>query len=417
MIATPHRREWLLASTGLLAASGIREMTRMGAVGQAAEPRGAAGMLRESTPAAMRLDPLAIQRVYDRLDQWTRGPNPAVPSAAILIGRGDRFLPTRRFGRMGPEANAEPIRDDALFYLASITKPIIYTTAMQLVERGELVLSDRVTRYLPEFLGDGKSETQVLHLFTHTSGLADELPNNIELRKAHEPLSTFVREALRSKLLFPSGTDQSYSSLATILTAEMVQRLSQKTIREMVRIGVTEPLGMRNTALGSQGLDRSRIVRSVLPENQKGGDFDWNSRYWQEFGSPTGGIFSTPDDLAILCVTMLQQGQFGEQRILSPASVAMMTTNRLDDLPKLPEPIRRTQPWGLGWRLNHLGRADSWGDLLGRHVFGHTGSTGNVLWIDPKTQVYCIILSNYLRATAPWRLVQLSNQVAAAVRD
>jgi CubicO group peptidase (beta-lactamase class C family) len=92
----------------------------------------------------------------------------------------------------------------------------------------------------------------------------------------------------------------------------------------------------------------------------------------------------------------------------------MMTSNRLNDLPDLPDPVRRTQPWGLGWRLNHLGMPDSWGDLLGRHVFGHTGSVGNVVWMDPQTQGFCTVFSNYLRARAPWRLVHLSNAVAAA---
>ena len=111
---------------------------------------------------------------------------------------------------------------------------------------------------------------------------------------------------------------------------------------------------------------------------------------------------------------MLGGGKWGDVRLLSPAAVRMMTSNRLNDLPDLPEPVRRTQPWGLGWRLNHLGMPDSWGDLLGRHVFGHTGSAGNVVWMDPQTQGFCIIFTNYLRARAPWRLVHLSNAVAAA---
>ena len=92
----------------------------------------------------------------------------------------------------------------------------------------------------------------------------------------------------------------------------------------------------------------------------------------------------------------------------------MMTSNRLDDFPDLPEPVRRTQPWGLGWRLNHPGTLDSWGDLLGRHVFGHTGSSGTMVWMDPQTQGFAIFLTNALRAKAPWRLVHLSNAVAGA---
>jgi CubicO group peptidase (beta-lactamase class C family) len=69
--------------------------------------------------------------------------------------------------------------------MASITKPVTYLGAMRLVERGLFSLSDRVTRYLPEFAAHGKEDTLVVHLFTHTSGLPDMLPDNTELRRQH----------------------------------------------------------------------------------------------------------------------------------------------------------------------------------------------------------------------------------------
>jgi CubicO group peptidase (beta-lactamase class C family) len=94
--------------------------------------------------------------------------------------------------------------------------------------------------------------------------------------------------------------------------------------------------------------------------------------------------------------------------------VRMMTTNRLNDFPDLPEATRRTQPWGLGWRMNHPGTPGSWGDLLGRHVFGHTGATGTMVWMDPETRGFCLLWTNAIRARAPWRLVHLSNAVAAS---
>ena len=286
-------------------------------------------------------------------------------------------------------------------------------SAMMLVERGLLNLNDRVTRYLPEYKGEGKEGTQVLHLFTHTSGLPDELPNNTELRKQHAPLKKFVEESIKADLLFKPGTRYSYSSSATILVAEIVQRLSEMSIQEFVRKEIIKPLGLKSTGLGSQGFARERLVRATVPEYQAP-EFGWNSKYWQEFGSPAGGLFSTPDDFAVICALMLNGGKLGDVRLLSPATVRMMTSDRLNDMPDMPEPVRRTQPWGLGWRLNHLGTADSWGDLLDRQVFGHTGSVGNMVWMNPKTQGFCILLSNYLRARAPWRLVHLSNAIAAA---
>ena len=134
-----------------------------------------------------------------------------------------------------------------------------------------------------------------------------------------------------------------------------------------MRREIIEPLGLKSTGLGSQGFARERLVRddgARLPGRHA--TFSWNSTYWQEFGSPAGGLFSTPEDFAVICALMLGGGKWGDVRLLSPATVRMMTSNRLDDLPDLPEPVRRTQPWGLGWRLNHLGTPDSWGDLLGR---------------------------------------------------
>jgi CubicO group peptidase (beta-lactamase class C family) len=370
--------------------------------------------LPQVKPQDIGIDPKRLQVAYDLMEKWTTGPNAPVPGGAILVGRRGKTVAPRFFGRQGPEADAEPIRRDAMFYMASVTKPVIYMGAMLLVERGQLNLSDRVTRYIPEFTGQRKETAQVLHLFTHTSGLPDELPNNAELRRQHAPLKKFIEGAIQTDLLFKPSTNFSYSSSATILVPEIVQRLSGLSIREFLRKEIIDPLGLQSTGLGSQGFTRERLVRATVPDYQAGTEFSWNSKYWQEFGSPAGGLFSTPEDFAVICALMLAGGKWGDVRLLSPAAVQMMTSNRLNDLPDLPEPVRRTQPWGLGWRLNHLGMADSWGDLLGRHVFGHTGSVGNLVWMDPKTQGFCILFSNYLRARAPWRLVHLSNAIAAA---
>ncbi len=398
-----------LLQTALVAGGSV--LSGGGLAGAADGP--AAGVLPQARPEDLRIDPAKLQIAYDLMERWTTGPDAPVPGGAILVGRSGKTVAPRWFGRQGPELDAGPLRHDALFYMASVTKPVIYMGAMLLVERGLLNLSDRVTRYIPEFTGQGKETAQVLHLFTHTSGLPDELPSNAELRRQHAPLAKFIEESIRTELLFRPGTRFSYASCGTILVAEIVQRLSGLSIQEFVRREIIVPLGLKSTSLGAQGFARERLVRTIVPDYQRA-EFSWNSRYWQEFGSPAGGLFSTPEDFAVICALMLGGGSWGGVRLLSPATVRMMTSNRMNDLPELPEPVRRTQPWGLGWRLNHLGTADSWGDLLDRHVFGHTGSVGNLVWMDPRTEGFCILFSNYLRARAPWRLVHLSNAIAAA---
>jgi CubicO group peptidase (beta-lactamase class C family) len=403
----PTRRDLLLAS---MAAGGVLASRSLGADGPAKTSSG----LPQAKAEEIGLDPKRLQVAYDLLEKWTTGANAPVPGAAMIVGRSGKTVAPRYFGKQGPEADAGPIRRDAMFYMASITKPtVIYNSAMMLVERGQLNLSDRVTRYIPEFSAQGKEETLVAHLFTHTSGLPDELPENTELRKQHAPLKKFIEGAIQAKPLFKAGTKLSYSSAATITVAEIVQRLSGISIHEFVRREIIEPLGLKSTGLGSQGFARERLVRATVPDYQQP-EFGWNSEYWQKFGSPAGGLFSTPEDMAVICALMLGGGKWGTVRLLSPASVRMMTSNRLNDFPDLPEPVRRTQPWGLGWRLNHPGTPDSWGDLLGRHVFGHTGSSGTMVWMDPQTQGFAVFLTNAVRAKAPWRLVHLSNAVASA---
>ncbi len=367
-------------------------------------------------PEEIRIDAQRLDVAYKLLTSWTTGENAPVPSGAIVVGRNGRIVEPRFFGRQGPERGAEAIRRDAIFLVASITKPITCTAAMLLVERGELSLTDPVTRYIPEFAAHHKEDTLVAHLFTHTSGMPDMLENNVELRRRHAPLADFIRGAIRDTVpLFRPGTDLRYQSMGTLVVAEIIQRLSGKPIDAFLHEEIFAPLGLASMALGSKRLERARLVRVQTPEYQAASDFGWNSSFWQELGAPWGGLFGAPEDFAVLCQLFLNYGHYNNVRILSPAAVRMMTTNRLNDFPDLPESIRRTQPWGLGWRMNHPGRPGSWGDLLDRTVYGHTGATGTMMWIHPQANAFCILFTSAIAATHGWRRVRLSNAVAAAM--
>ena len=202
--------------------------------------------------------------------------------------------------------------------------------------------------------------------------------------------------------------------MGTLIVAELIQRISGLTIHEYLKRMLFAPLGMTSTGLGSRGFARERLVRVETPEYQGDSDFGWNSKYWQELGVPWGGLFASPEDFAVMCQLMLNHGSYDGVRVLSPGAVETMTTNRLNDYPELPEAIRRTEPWGLGWRMNHLNTPGSWGDLLNRNVFGHTGATGTMVWMDRKRDGFCLLLTSAIRSKAPWRLVRLSNVIAAA---
>jgi CubicO group peptidase (beta-lactamase class C family) len=203
--------------------------------------------------------------------------------------------------------------------------------------------------------------------------------------------------------------------MGTLVVAEIVQRITKLSIHDFLKREIFDPLALRSTGLGSRGFDRARIVRVETPDYLAGGDHGWNSAYWQELGAPWGGMFSTVEDFAVLCQLMLGEGSYGGLRLLSPRGVRMMTSNRLDDYAELPESIRRVSPWGLGWQMNHPGTTESWSDLLDRTAYGHSGATGTLAWLDPRSGMFCLIFTTAVRSKAPWRLVHVSNAVSASL--
>ncbi|MFN0199080.1 MAG: serine hydrolase domain-containing protein [Planctomycetaceae bacterium] len=371
---------------------------------------------QEYTARNELFEPSRFQRAVDLLTKWTSGPEPLIPSAGLLAGRGGKIIEPLYFGKQGPEPAAEPIRRDGLFLLASLTKPVTYLAGLQLVEQGLLNLHDPVVKYLPEFAPHHKEEIRVLHLFTHTSGLPDSLPDNAELRMKHSPMKAFIEGTFNTMPLFPAGTKLSYQSMGTLMVAELVQRLTGQTIHDYLKKEIFEPLGMTSSGLGSRGIDRARIIRVETTPEQQGTDWGWNSKYWQEFGAPWGGMFSTPEDYAKICQMLLNGGSLGDARILSPAAVKTMTTNRLDDLADLPEATRRTEGWGLGWRMNQPGSNDPFGNFLSPRAFGHWGATGTMVWIDPDLDGFFMLFTSAILSRSKPYLIQISNIVTSAFR-
>ncbi len=364
----------------------------------------------------LEIDPAQWQAANALLESWTEGESPAIPGAAMAIGRRGRMLEPQYFGRQSP-LEATPIRRDGVFLLASISKPLTYLAGLILVERGLLNLSDRVVRYFPEFAANGKRRVQVHHLFTHTSGLPDMLPNNQQLRVAHASMGRFVDAAIReTKLDFPPGENYQYQSMGTLVVAALVEKLSGQSLAEFLRSEVFEPLGMNSTSLGAGSIDSERIASVELAAGASETDCHWNSEYWRNFASPWGGVFSSPEDIGVICDCMLNYGRHDTRHLWSRPTIELATTNRLDDYPDLPESVRRTIPWGLGWQLNRLGSPDCFSDLLSRDAFGHTGATGTMVWMDRELDAFFILFTTAIRQKAPWRLVRLANMAVASLR-
>jgi CubicO group peptidase (beta-lactamase class C family) len=150
-------------------------------------------------------------------------------------------------------------------------------------------------------------ETRCCCISSHTSGLPDTLENNTELRRAHAPLAKFVQHGVRDTVpLFPAGTQLSYQSVGTNLTAEIVRIVSGLPIADFLQQEIFDKLGLKSIALGSQSLDRKRLVRVQTPEYQEPA-FGWNSAIGK--ARRVGGGLSARQPILMICQLMLGLGR------------------------------------------------------------------------------------------------------------
>ena len=333
--------------------------------------------------------------------------NRRITAAALLVARNQAIVHSKGYGHLTPDTDSPLVKPDSVFLLASITKPVTACALMLLVDRGQVSLDDPVSLYLPEFQGGNRDKVRVRYLLAHTSGMPDMLPENTELRRAHAPLSEFVRCATQTPLLYSPNTNFSYQSKGLLLASEIVERVTGKRLRDFEEEEIFQPLGMIDTALG---LGRFKISETVwcgtsMEETKDQQRFGPNSPYWRDLGNPWGGIHSTGPDLAILLQTMLSGGGDAGKRVFSPAAVKTMTTDQNGTL---------NAPWGLGWGLAGSKAWNFFGELVSPATFGHTGATGTVAWADPEQELLCVILTNQMvdNGSLLWRV---SNVVSSAV--
>jgi CubicO group peptidase (beta-lactamase class C family) len=340
-----------------------------------------------------------------------------LPALSICVVRGDRCIRPLAFGRRrlaDPETKVQP---EDRFVIASLTKPVVAMGVLALVEQGRIGLNDRVSEYLPEYREASKRSTTIRHLLTHTSGLPDSLPNNVALRKAHAPLSEFVKGACEIALDFPPGRVVQYQSLGYALLGEIINRVSGRPFGQFLKETFFDPLGMDSTTLGPVAPKVARpVVEIRVPAEMSGGDdWNWNSSYWQELGAPWGGMISTAEDLARFCAMMLGEGRLGGVRVLSQPSVRAATANQLEYFRDISEVDRRTRPWGFGWRLNWPAHAACFGDLLPATAFGHWGATGTLFWMNRENQTAVVVLSSQPVEKDRSPMTKISNAISAAM--
>ena len=336
-----------------------------------------------------------------------------LPGVVVLVGRGDRVLYHTALGHRAVLPAIEPMTEDTIFDVASLTKVVATTTSvMQLVEQGRVRLNDTVAHFIPEFARHGKDRITIRHLLTHTSGLRPDLELEAEFTGADEA----IRRAADETPTAAPGERFVYSDINFFLLGDIVRLVSGERLDRYAKAHIFDPLAMTETTFLPPESWRSRIAPTERCRPMiwpcaagdaavpflRGIVHDPTAR---RMGGVAGhaGLFSTASDLARFCRMLLNGGRLGATQILSPLAVERMTQ------PATPTAMREVR--GLGWDIETTYSANR-GDLFSTGSFGHTGFTGTSLWMDPKTDSYVIFLSNRVHPDGKGDVTALRGKVA-----
>lgn len=337
-----------------------------------------------------------------------------LPGAVVAVGTEAGVEWQASVGRRAIEPTPEPMTADTIFDAASLTKVVATTTSvMMLVEQGKLRLTDRVASLLPGFEKYGKRDITIRHLLTHTSGLRPDLEFNPEWNG----YDTAISKALDEYPVARPDERVIYSDINFFLLGHIVGVVSGQPLDEFSRKHVFLPLRMTDTmfkppaALAKRMAPTEKCAPISFPCGQPTGAWlrgvvhDPTARRMNNVAGHAG-MFTTAADLARFARMLLNGGQLDGVRILSPLTVARMTS------PSTPEGLRNVR--GLGWDINSSFSGNK-GDIFPHRSFGHTGFTGTSIWIDPGTRTWVVFLSNRVHPDGKGDVTPLRGRIANIV--
>ena len=318
----------------------------------------------------------------------------ASPGAAVAVGyRGKVSL--HAFGNLSYAANAAAVDTHTMYDVASLTKVVATTTLVAKLVEGDfpvpLDLDARVERYLPEWASgpqpEWRHQVTVRHLLTHTSGL----PAFKEYWRTSKNKQDTLAKIFAEPLEYEPGTKEIYSDLGITLMAEIIERLTGRTLDDLAKTYIFTPLAMKDTMFRPPKklwpwIAPTEIDNKLRHRLVQGEVHDENAF---AIGGVSGhaGLFSTAPDVAAFCQMLLNGGVYAHHRILRRATTAQFTT------PQQLSSGTRT----LGWAVPTEGGSS--GHYFSPHSFGHTGFTGTSIWIDPDRQLFVALLTNRVHPT------------------
>ena len=365
----------------------------------------------------------------------------AIPGAVLLVARDGKLVYLQTVGYQDREKHTA-MKPDAIFRIASMTKPITSVAVMMLAEEGKIDLLAPVAQYLPEFkdvkvgaekmdsssgkaalsFEDPRRPMTVQDLLRHTSGLVygpfgntlvHQAYNKANLFDAHQTLAEFVTKLSKLPLAHQPGTVWEYGMSIDVL-GRIVEVASGTAFDRFVEERIAGPLGMHDTGFYLSAAQGARLAEPQVdpatgkrPGASSAQDLTKEKQKWFSGG---GGLLSTASDYARFCQMLLNRGELGGVRLLAPKTIAVMTSDQLPPgIPRLGyEDMAPTPEMGQSFGLGFAVRTDAGHSPVSGSVGDYfwAGAYGTYFWIDPQEKMFAVMMvqmpfpqSGYYRRT------------------
>jgi SSS family transporter len=397
-----------------------------------------------------------------------------LPGAVVLINHDGKKVFEQAYGNRAIDPAIEPMTEDTVFDMASLTKCIVTATAMmQLFEAGKYQFDDPVAKYLPDFAANGKENVTIRELLTHYSGLPEDVDLKDPWGLSAPDKAEGIRRAMNVSLYGPPGITFKYSDINFITLGALVEKLSGQPLNVYAQRHIFEPLEMTHSrylpidaACGDSNFipypSREDSLTAILHtgkavEKLCVGD-QWDAKDWVPHIAPTAhdnelnakvnpnydrllrgtvhdpttrrmggvaghaGLFSTAADISLYAQALLDKllrntGPFP----LNQSTLQLMTkpeqpstaANTATIFTADGQPTKGVATRGFGWDINSAYSRPR-GEIFPIGSFGHTGFTGTSLWIDPQSNTFVILLANAVHPRGNPPISALRGQVATA---
>ncbi len=366
--------------------------------------------LPRATPEEVGVSSQRLDRLSAAMQRYIDGNQLA--GTVSLIAREGKVIHFESQGWMDKEA-ARSMEDDSIFFIMSMTKPIVSTALMMLYEEGHFLLTDPITDWIPELAGkqvlanpeNGAERVPAMgpitfrHVLSHTAGLDPDR----DLLSAHEQSLLARADSVEETLLrraplplaFQPGQEWQYGS-STDYVALLVERIAGEPLADYLQREIFDPLQMVDTAYVVPQDKRHRVANVYSPtgpsqtiELSRTPEYSAEPFFGSDYYGGVAGLFSTAADYWRFSQMLLNGGELDGMRLLSPKTVSLMISNHSGDGDVYVRGPGYT--FGLGFGIvSDAGKAR---DPLTPGTFSWGGAWGTIFWVDPVEEMIGIMMT------------------------